>query len=80
MDQVLAPPDADAEVLAHMFGDHTEEERDERIIANSLSSATWSFNLAIGSALGGLVAGTLGLPYVGLVRKVVARGKKEERA
>ena len=29
---------------------------DERVVANSLSSATWSFNLAIGSALGGLMA------------------------
>lgn len=30
------------------------------IVANSLGSATWSFNLAIGSALGGVVAGLWG--------------------
>lgn len=30
------------------------------IVANTLSSATWSFNLAIGSLLGGLVAAVLG--------------------
>jgi len=32
----------------------------QRIVANSLSSATWSFNLAIGSALGGGVAAIFG--------------------
>jgi MFS family permease len=32
----------------------------QRIVANSLSSATWSFNLAIGSALGGVVAAAFG--------------------
>jgi MFS family permease len=40
---------------------------DERIVANSLSSATWSFNLAIGSALGGLVAAAFGRDTVFLV-------------
>ena len=32
----------------------------QRLVANSLSSATWSFNLAIGSALGGVVAAIFG--------------------
>lgn len=40
---------------------------DERIVANSLSSATWSFNLAIGSALGGLVAAVFGRDTVFVV-------------
>ncbi len=40
---------------------------DERVVANSLSSATWSFNLAIGSALGGLVAAAFGRDAVFLV-------------
>lgn len=34
--------------------------REELIAANSLSGATWSAMLAIGAALGGVVAGTLG--------------------
>ncbi len=34
--------------------------RDELIAANAISGATWSAMLAIGAALGGLVAGTLG--------------------
>ncbi len=33
---------------------------EERLAANSMSSMTWSFTLAIGSALGGLLAATLG--------------------
>jgi predicted MFS family arabinose efflux permease len=33
---------------------------DDVIVANTLSSATWSFDLAIGSVLGGLVAAWLG--------------------
>jgi predicted MFS family arabinose efflux permease len=32
----------------------------QRMVANSLSSATWSFNLAIGSALGGVAAAIFG--------------------
>jgi MFS family permease len=39
----------------------------ERIVANSLSSATWSFNLAIGSALGGMVAAMYGRDTVFVV-------------
>jgi predicted MFS family arabinose efflux permease len=39
----------------------------ERIVANSLSSATWSFNLAIGSALGGMVAVMFGRDTVFVV-------------
>jgi MFS family permease len=35
-------------------------ERDQFTTANTLSAATWSFNLAIGSALGGLVGLLLG--------------------
>jgi hypothetical protein len=34
--------------------------RDELVAANAISGATWSAMLAIGAALGGLVAGTLG--------------------
>ena len=34
--------------------------QDDAILANTLSATTWSFNLAIGSALGGLVAALLG--------------------
>jgi MFS family permease len=34
--------------------------RDELIAANAISGATWSAMLAIGAALGGIVAGTLG--------------------
>ena len=33
---------------------------DDVIVANTLSSATWSFDLAIGSVLGGLIAAWLG--------------------
>lgn len=35
-------------------------EKDDVILANTLSSTTWSFNLAIGSTVGGLVAALLG--------------------
>jgi MFS family permease len=35
-------------------------DEDDVIIANTLSSATWSFDLAIGSVLGGIVAAFLG--------------------
>src|SRR4051794_9911880 len=34
--------------------------KDDAIIANTLSSTTWSFNLAIGSTVGGIVAALLG--------------------
>jgi predicted MFS family arabinose efflux permease len=34
--------------------------KDDVIVANTLSSTTWSFNLAIGSTVGGLVAALLG--------------------
>jgi MFS family permease len=34
--------------------------KDDIIVANTLSSTTWSFNLAIGSTVGGLVAALLG--------------------
>ncbi len=39
----------------------------DRIVANSLSSATWSFNLAIGSALGGVAAAIFGRDTVFVV-------------
>jgi MFS family permease len=35
-------------------------EKDDVIVANTLSSTTWSFNLAIGSTVGGIVAALLG--------------------
>ncbi|NTU79814.1 MAG: MFS transporter [Chloroflexales bacterium] len=35
--------------------------RDELVAANAISGATWSAMLALGAALGGLVAGTLGV-------------------
>jgi predicted MFS family arabinose efflux permease len=35
-------------------------EKDDVILANTLSSTTWSFNLAIGSTVGGIVAALLG--------------------
>ncbi len=34
--------------------------REQAILANTLSSTTWSFNLAMGAALGGVVAAVLG--------------------
>ena len=40
---------------------------DDVILANTLSSTTWSFNLAIGSALGGAVAALLGRDAVFLL-------------
>src|SRR5438132_9361812 len=33
---------------------------DDIVVANTLSSTTWSFNLAIGSTVGGVVAALLG--------------------
>ena len=39
----------------------------QRMVANSLSSATWSFNLAIGSALGGIAAAIFGRDAVFVV-------------
>jgi MFS family permease len=37
---------------------------EDRVVANTLGSLTWSFNLAIGSTLGGLVAVLLGRDWV----------------
>ncbi len=42
----------------------------ETLIANTLSSTTWSFNLAIGSALGGLLGVWLGRNAVFLINSV----------
>jgi len=44
--------------------------RDQILVANGLSSATWSFNLAVGSAIGGLVAVSLGRHAVFLINSV----------
>ncbi len=44
--------------------------KDDILVANGLSSATWSFNLAIGSAIGGLVAVWLGRDAVFLINSV----------
>jgi MFS family permease len=38
--------------------------KDEVILANTLSSTTWSFNLFLGSAVGGVVAAFLGRDFV----------------
>lgn len=38
--------------------------REQAILANTLSSTTWSFNLAMGAALGGVVAAVLGRDVV----------------
>jgi MFS family permease len=35
-------------------------DKDDVVVANTLSSTTWSFNLAIGSTVGGIVAAALG--------------------
>jgi predicted MFS family arabinose efflux permease len=43
---------------------------EDRIVANSLSSVTWSFNLAVGSALGGFVAAVWGRDTVFVVNAV----------
>lgn len=40
---------------------------DETLAANTLSSTTWSFNLAVGSALGGLIAAGFGRAAVFLI-------------
>jgi MFS family permease len=40
---------------------------DEKLVANSLSSMTWSFTLAIGSALGGVLAASFGRSTVFLL-------------
>ena len=44
--------------------------KDDVLIANSLGSTTWSFNLAIGSALGGLIAVVFGRSAVFAVNSV----------
>ncbi len=41
--------------------------REELVAANAISGATWSAMLAIGAALGGLVAGTLGVTVAFLI-------------
>jgi MFS family permease len=46
------------------------ESREEVLVANSLASATWSFNLAVGSALGGLLAVAFGRSSVFAINAV----------
>jgi MFS family permease len=43
---------------------------EDHILANTLSSTTWSFNLAIGSTLGGIVAVLLGRDWVFIVNAI----------
>src|SRR5215470_6695272 len=43
---------------------------DDVIVANTLSSATWSFDLAIGSVLGGIVAAWLGRDAVFVINSL----------
>jgi MFS family permease len=43
---------------------------DETLVANALSSTTWSVNLAIGSAIGGLIAAAFGRNSVFLINSV----------
>ena len=43
---------------------------DDVIVANTLASATWSFDLAIGSVLGGIVAGWLGRDAVFVINSL----------
>jgi MFS family permease len=43
---------------------------DQMLVANGLSSATWSFNLAVGSAIGGVVAAWLGRDAVFVINSV----------
>ncbi len=43
---------------------------DEALVANALSSTTWSVNLAIGSAIGGLLAAVFGRDFVFLINAV----------
>lgn len=44
--------------------------REETLVANGLSSTTWSFNLAIGSAVGGLLAAAFGRNVVLVVNSL----------
>lgn len=41
--------------------------KEETLVANALSSTTWSFNLAVGSAIGGLLAALFGRNFVFVV-------------
>jgi len=45
-------------------------DEDEVVVANTLSSATWSFDLAVGSVLGGLVAAWLGRDAVFVINSL----------
>jgi MFS family permease len=43
---------------------------EETLVANGLSSTTWSFNLAIGAAIGGLLAAAFGRNFVLIVNSI----------
>jgi MFS family permease len=43
---------------------------EETLVANGLSSTTWSFNLAVGSAIGGLIAAAFGRNTVFIVNAI----------
>jgi len=42
------------------LGDPQHHQQEDLLVANSISSTTWSVNLAVGSAVGGLVAVAFG--------------------
>ena len=44
--------------------------KEETLVANGLSSTTWSFNLAIGSAVGGLIAAVFGRNTVFIINAI----------
>lgn len=44
--------------------------KEETLVANALASTTWSFNLAVGSAIGGLLAALFGRNFVFIVNSM----------
>ena len=44
--------------------------KEETLVANALSSTTWSFNLAVGSAIGGLIAAIFGRNTVFIINAI----------
>lgn len=44
--------------------------KEETLVANGLSSTTWSFNLAVGSAIGGLIAAVFGRNAVFIINTI----------
>jgi MFS family permease len=44
--------------------------KEETLVANGLSSTTWSFNLAVGSAIGGLIAAIFGRNTVFIINAI----------